>query len=80
MNPAAHAYTHWISGALDRGKNTLEAAQEKMTRYADTRMTTPPAYEAGNAVMLSVDHGSNCGGSPWFLGTPHQMFSNFCSN
>ena len=28
----------------------------------------------------SVDHGSNHGGSPRFLGTPHQIFSNFCSN
>ena len=36
MNPASHAYAHWIAGALDRGKKALEAARERMTKYANT--------------------------------------------
>ena len=26
MNPAAHAYAHWIKGAFEKGKIALEAA------------------------------------------------------
>ena len=54
MNPASHAYAHWIAGALDRGKKALEAARERMTKYADTKRTPPPAYKMGDAVMLST--------------------------
>ena len=56
MNPACHAYAHWIAGALDRGKKAQEAARERMTRYADTRRTPPPGYKVGDAVMLSTTH------------------------
>ena len=56
MNPASHAYAHWIAGALERGKTALIAARERMTKYADTRRTTPPAYKVGDAVMLSTPH------------------------
>ena len=28
MNPASHAYAHWIAGALERGKTALIAARE----------------------------------------------------
>ena len=54
MNPASYAYAHWTAGALDRGKKALEAAQERVTKYADTRRTPPPAYKVGDAVMLST--------------------------
>ena len=56
MNPSSHAYAHWIAGALNRGKKALEAARERMTKYADTRRTPPPAYMVGDAVMLSTAH------------------------
>ena len=56
MNPASHAYAHWIAGTLDRGKKPLEAASERMIKYADTRRTPPPAYKVGDAVMLSTPH------------------------
>ena len=56
MNPASNAYAHWIAGALDLGKKTLEAARERMTKYADTRRTRPPAYKVGDAVTLSTAH------------------------
>ena len=56
MNPASHAYTHWIAGTLDRGKKALEAARARITKYSDTRRTPPPAYNVGDAVMLSTAH------------------------
>ena len=43
INPASHAYAHWIAGALDRGKKAQEAARQRMTKYADVRRTPPPA-------------------------------------
>ena len=51
-----HAYAHWIAGDLDRGKKALEAARERMSKYADSRRTPPPAYKVGDAVMLSTAH------------------------
>ena len=56
INQASHAYTHWIARALDREKKDLEAARERMTKYADTRRTTPWAYKVGDAVMPSTAH------------------------
>ena len=56
MNLDSHAYARWIAGTLDRGKKALEAARERMTKYADTRRTPPPAYKVGDAVMLSTAH------------------------
>ena len=56
MNPALHAYAHWIAGALDQGKKAREAARERMTKYADTSRTPPLAYKVGDAVMLSTAH------------------------
>ena len=56
MNPASQAYAQWIAGALDRGKKALEAAQERMTKYADTRRTPPPAYKVSDTVMVSTTH------------------------
>ena len=56
MNPSSHAYAHWIARALDRGKKALEAARERMTKYADTRRMSPPANKVGDAVMLSTTH------------------------
>ena len=56
MNPASHAYADWIGGALDQGKTALKAARERITKYADTRRTAPPAHKEGDAVMLSTAH------------------------
>ena len=56
MNPASHAYAHWIAGALDRGKKALEAARERMTKYADTRRTPPPAYKDRKSTRLNSSH------------------------
>ena len=39
MNPASHAYAHWIAGAQDRGKKALEAVRERMMKYAVTGAT-----------------------------------------
>ena len=52
MNPASHAYAHWIADALERGKIALIAAHKRMTKYVDARRTPPPAYKVGDAVML----------------------------
>ena len=38
------------------------------------------SWPVDQRIAGSVDHGSNRGGSPRFLGTPHQIFSNFSSN
>ena len=56
LNPASHAYAHWIAGALEYGKTALIAARERMTKYADTRRIPPPAYKVGDAVWLSTAH------------------------
>ena len=56
MNLASHAYVHWITSAIDREKNALEAARERMTKYADNRRTPPQAYKVGDTVMLSTSH------------------------
>ena len=56
MNPASHAYAHWIAGALDRGKKAPVAAWERMTKYADARRTPLPVYKVGDVVMLSTTH------------------------
>ena len=56
MDPASHAYARWIAGALNRGEQALEAARERMTKYADTRRIPPPAYKVGDTVMLSTAH------------------------
>ena len=56
MNPASHAHAHWIAGVLDRAKKALEAAWERMTKYADTRRIPPLAFKVGDAVMLSMAH------------------------
>ena len=56
MNPASHTYAHWIASARDREKKALEAAWEKMSKYSNTRRTPPPAYNVGDAVMLSTAH------------------------
>ena len=56
MNPASHAYVHWIASTLYRGKKALEAARERMTKYTNTRRTPPPAYKVGDAVILSTAH------------------------
>ena len=55
-NVSGVTYAHWIAGALDRGKKALEATQEGMTKYANTRRTPPPAYKVCDAVMLSTAH------------------------
>ena len=56
MNPASHAYAHWIPGAQDRGRKAPKAARKRMMKYADTRRTPPLAYKVGDAVMLSTAH------------------------
>ena len=54
MNPASHAYAHWIAGALERGKTALIAARERITKYADTRRAPPPAYKVGDCDQCHV--------------------------
>ena len=56
INVASHTYAHLIAGALDRGKTALEAARERMKKYADTKRTPPLAYKEGDAVMISTAH------------------------
>ena len=56
MNPASHAYAHRIAGDLNLGEKALEAARERMSKYADTRRTPPLAYKVGDAVMLSTTY------------------------
>ena len=56
MNPASHAYTHWIAGALDWEKKSQGGAGERMPKYTESRRTPPLAYKVGDDVMLSTAH------------------------
>ena len=56
MNPAAHAYAHWIKGSFEKGKIVLDAARKRMSENTDNRRIPPPAYKIGDPVMLSTRH------------------------
>jgi len=52
-NSASTIYAHWMQTVHEDSRQGLEAAQERMRRYADTARKEPPAYQVGDLVMLS---------------------------
>ena len=52
-NPASTAYAHWMYSVHEDVVKALEAAQERMRRYADSHRKDNPAYQVGDLVMLS---------------------------
>lgn len=52
MNPASHAYSHSILGAMEEARKALDDAPERIVRYADQKITDSTAYKIGDAVML----------------------------
>jgi len=53
LNPASMFYGHWIQTVHKESWQGLEAAQERMRRYADPARKEPPAYQVGDLVMLN---------------------------
>ena len=54
MHPASEVYSHWIQDAITRARSALEEARVRMVKYADRTRKEAPAYEVGDAVMLST--------------------------
>ena len=53
MHPVSHAYSHWMIGIVEEGRNALDATRQRMIRYTDPKRKEPPPYSVGDAVMLS---------------------------
>jgi len=53
LNPASTIYAHWIQAIQEESRQGLEAAQERMRRYADPARKIPPAYQVGDLVILN---------------------------
>jgi hypothetical protein len=53
FNPASKVYAHWMHTVYDEAREGLEAAPERMCRYADPDRKEAPAYQVGDLVMLS---------------------------
>jgi len=53
LNPASTLYAHWMHAVHEESSLKLEAAQERMRRYADSERTKPPVYQVGDLVMLN---------------------------
>jgi len=53
LNPASTIYAHWMRAVHEESRKGLEAAQERMRRYADSTRKEPPAYQIGDLVMLN---------------------------
>jgi len=52
LNPASTLYAHWMHAVHEESARCLEAAQERMRRYANTERSKPPEYQVGDLVML----------------------------
>ena len=63
MNPASHSYAHWIAGTLNRGKEALSAARERMIKYANVRKR-PPQHMRLATQSYSQPPSSNSRGLP----------------
>jgi len=53
LNPASTIYAHWMQAIQEESRQGLEAAQERMRRYADPARKILPAYQVGDLVMLN---------------------------
>ena len=53
LNPASALYAHWMHAVHEESSQKLEAVQEQMRRYANSKRTKPPVYQVGDLVMLN---------------------------
>jgi len=53
LNSASSIYAHWMQMVHEDSRQGLEAAQERMRRYADTARKEPLTYQVGDLVMLN---------------------------
>jgi transposase InsO family protein len=53
LNPASTVYAHWMRSVQEDVAKALEAAQERMRRYADPQRKEPPTYHVGDLVMVN---------------------------
>jgi hypothetical protein len=53
LNPASTVYAHWMRAVHEDVVKALDAAQERMRRYADLHRKDSPAYQVGDLVMLN---------------------------
>jgi len=53
FNPVSTVYAHWMQMVHEESHEGLEAAQERMQRYMNTKRKEPTAYQVGDMVMLS---------------------------
>ena len=53
-NPASEAYAHWARKSIETNRRMLEAAQERMVRYADRKRKEACKYRVGDMVLLSA--------------------------
>ena len=56
LNPASNIYAHWMKNTFQDNLEALEAARERMIKYADKSRASPPAYKVGDLVMLNGRH------------------------
>jgi len=56
LNPASNIYAHWMKNTFRDNLEALEAAKERMIKYADKSRAPPPAYKVGDLVMLNGRH------------------------
>jgi hypothetical protein len=52
VNPTSQVYAHWMHTVHEETRLALEAARERMRRYADQHRQEAPTYQVGNLVML----------------------------
>lgn len=53
-NPASEAYVHWARESIETNRAMLEAARERMIKYADPKRKEPHKYRVGDMVLLSA--------------------------
>jgi hypothetical protein len=53
LNPASKVYTHWMHTVHQEARKGLEAAQERMRKYANPDRKEAQDYQVGNLVILN---------------------------
>jgi len=53
LNPVSQVYADWMNTVHDESRRGQEKPQERMRRYTDLARKEPPAYQAGDLVILN---------------------------
>src|SRR6266550_579053 len=53
LNPESSTYTHRMQTTIATNRTALEATQERMAKYANTKRKEPRPYQVGDLIMLS---------------------------